>query len=167
MATTTAARQAATTAGPRRTTRDRYLDVMDDLAAGKHRDLVYTVIAVLLIVLLGSIIVPLTISRNPALPTVGDADRLASRYLTEVAKVKGFTPPADAASVVRQFGTDGGEGCSTSLPDLVKSTVVTPKPQPGHRGASHVSQTKLQALQAALRVYCPKRNDQLTAYMQR
>jgi hypothetical protein len=136
------------------------------LAASEDRALVYTAVAIGLIVVLGAIIVPLTISRSP-LPAASDAQRLADRYLAAIVKVKGVTPPADAATVVSQYGADGGKTCTESLANLYTSAIVHPKPAPGRRGASYVDHSKLEATRTALRVYCPTRDAQFATYLKR
>jgi hypothetical protein len=146
----------------RRTMRDRYLDAMDRVHTGQDRHLLYTLAAIALIVLLGAIIVPVTVSRTAPLPAVSDAERLATRYIEAIGKVKGVTPPADAASVVKQYGADGGTTCTSSMADLYGSAIVRPK-----RGRSHLDPVKLEQTRTALRVYCPKRDEQLAAYIAR
>jgi hypothetical protein len=145
--------------------RERSARFLDRLQSSEHRDLTYTIVAIAIIVLLGAIIVPLTVSRSTTLPLASDAQSLAQQYLADVVKVKGVTPPADAATVVHQYGTDGGTTCSSSLADLYQSAIVTPKPAPGTRGASHLDRTKLEQTRVALRVYCPKRDAQLARFL--
>lgn len=147
--------------------RDRSQGLLHDLLHGEHRDLAYTVVAIAVVVLLGAIIVPLTVSRTAPLSAVSDAQRLADSYLAAVVKVKGVTPPADAATVVQQYGSDGGETCSKSLQQLRQSTIVKPKAAPGVRAASHIDRLQLEQTRVALRVYCPKRDEQFAAYMAR
>jgi hypothetical protein len=138
-----------------------------ELQSSEHRALVYTVIAIVAIIVLGAIIVPLTVSRTSTLPVASDAQSLATQYLQAVAKVKGVTPPANAATVVQQYGADGGKTCTTSLKDLYQDAIVKPKAVPGARGASHVDRVKLEQTRVALRVYCPKRDAQLATYLKR
>lgn len=150
---------------PETAARPRRPKLVEDWQSGE-RHLAYTIIAVLLIGLLGAIIVPRTLSaEEPVLES--RQDLLAQRYMEAIVKVPGATPPSSLQQVAKQFGTDGGDTCASTLDELRTSVVKRPAPVNGVARPSFIDPTALEQVRTALRVYCPARDAQFAAFVRK
>lgn len=145
----------------RDTVRHRYDEFMDDWHAGE-RHLPYTLLFVSVILILGAIIVPITLSATRIEPTP-QKQILAERYVEAIAKVRGVarTDIPTVAEAEKTFGTTGGDACTKPIPALHRALVVHPK---GAR-ASFVDRVGVQRLRTTMRVYCPARDERYAGWL--